>query len=103
MMLPERHVWIFTGVGSAFPSGAFTTRERAERWIRTNRLTGTLTAFPLDEGTFEWALRVGAVTGCARTRGEEPGFVSRFSSAVQEHYHYEDGAGGDMPEGAAQD
>ena len=90
-MLPERHLWIFNGTNSQFPGGVFTSRELAETWIRTRRLSGTLTAYPIDEGCFDWALRVGAVTGRARERGNEPGFVGSFSSAVQEHYHYEEG------------
>ena len=93
-VLPEPHVWVFNGVGGQFPGGVFTSRERAELWIRRHRLTGVLTAYPLDEGAFDWALRVGAVTGRARTRGDEPAFVGTFSSAGQEHYHYYDGATG---------
>jgi hypothetical protein len=50
-----------------------------------------LTAYPLDEGAFDWALRVGAVTGRARERGNESQVVGGFTSAVQEHYHYDDG------------
>ena len=91
-MLPERHVWVFNGIKGHFPGGVFTTRELAEVWIRRNRLSGTLTAYPLDEGAFDWALRVGAVTGRARGRGDEPAFVAGFSSAGQEHYHYEHGS-----------
>lgn len=90
-MRPERHVWVFSGTTGHLPGGVFSTRELAEAWIRTHRLSATLTAYPLDEGCFDWALRVGAVTGRARERGDDPAFVSSFSSAVQEHYHYEDG------------
>jgi hypothetical protein len=90
-MLPDRHVWIFTGAGAAFPGGVFTSRELAEAWIGARRLSGTLTAYPVDEGCFDWALRVGAVTGRARTRGDEPAFVGSFTSAVQDHFHYADG------------
>ena len=90
-MLPERHVWIFNGINGQFPAGVFTSRELAETWIRSRGLSGTLTAYPLDEGSFDWALRVGAVTGNARGRGGDPEFVGSFSSAVQEHYHYENG------------
>ena len=90
-MLPERPVWIFVGTGARFPGGAFASRERAEAWIAERRLSGVLTAYPLDEGCFDWALRVGAVTGRARERGGEPDFVGGFASAVQEHYHYEGG------------
>lgn len=92
-MLPEHPVWIFVGSGARFPGGAFSSRERAEEWIAARRLTGVLTAYPLDEGCFDWAHRVGAVTGRARERGDEPTFVGGFTSAVQEHYHYVDGKG----------
>jgi hypothetical protein len=91
-MLPERHVWVFNGGRTQFPGGVFTSQELAEAWTRTHRLSGTLTAYPIDEGCFDWALRVGAVTGRARDRGDEPAFVAGFSTALQEHYHYEDGA-----------
>ena len=99
-MLPERPVWVFNG-RQGFPSGVFTTRERAEVWITERRLSGVLTAYPIDEGTFDWALRVGAVTGRARTRGSEPEFVASFSSAVQDHYHYVHGIEGALPSLAA--
>ena len=91
-MLPERHIWIFNGTGGRFPGGAFSSRQLAEAWIAQCRLTGVLTAYPVDEGCFDWALRVGAVTGQARLRGDEPEFVGSFSTAGQDHYHYEDGA-----------
>ena len=90
-MLPDRPVWIFVSTGAQFPGGVFTSRARAEAWISERRLDGVLTAYPLDEGAFDWALRAGAVTGRARERGNEPEFVGGFTSAVQEHYHYEDG------------
>lgn len=90
-MTPENHVWVFTGDRGKFPGGVFTTRALAEDWIRRRKLTGVLTAYPLDEGCFDWALRTGAVSGRAQERGDDPAFVSSFSSAVQDHYHYEDG------------
>lgn len=91
-MRPEPCVWIFNGAGGRLPSGVFTTRDGAEVWIRGCRLTGMLTAYPLDEGTFEWAHRRGLITGRARERGDDPGFVGSFTSAIQEHYHYVDGS-----------
>ena len=83
-------VWIFTGPRAQFPSGVFTSREAAERWIRPHRLSGTLTAYPVDVGVYDWAVSVGHF---APTRNDQraPEFIQRFSSASQEHYHYEDG------------
>ena len=69
----------------------FTTREAAELWIRERCLTGVLTAFPLDEGCYDWAMRLRLVTGRAEERGGESAFVASFSSAAQEPHHYKDG------------
>ena len=90
-MLPAKHVWVFVGEGGPSPGGVFSSRANAEAWIRARKLSGTLTAYPVDEGVFDWALRTGAVTGRARERGDEPPFVGSFTSAVQEHFHYVDG------------
>jgi hypothetical protein len=90
-LLPENCIWIFNGEGGQFPAGAFTSRPKAEKWIATHRVSGTLTAYPVDEGVYDWAMRSGAVTGRAKVRGDEPQFVATFSSAIQEHYHYQNG------------
>src|SRR5207249_882841 len=49
-------VWIFTGVKGYFPGGVFTERDVAESWISKNRLTGTLTLYPVNVGAYEWAI-----------------------------------------------
>ena len=84
-------VWIFNGSKGQFPSGVFTQREIAEEWIRNNGLTGTLTAYPLDVGTFDWAVSAGRFTP-SRDDQKSAEFIGRFTSASQEHYHYEDGS-----------
>jgi hypothetical protein len=94
MTLPEHHVWVFNGQGGRFPGGVFTDRSNAESWIAANRLTGVLTAYPLDEGCFDWALRNGVANMRPETlerRRGDPLFVGSFSSAAQEHFHYEAG------------
>lgn len=90
-MLPERHVFVFSRDARSAPGGVFTTRAAAERWIRERRLTGTLAAFPLDEGCHDWAMRLGLVTGKAAERGADAAFVASFSSAAQDHFHYTNG------------
>ena len=90
-MVPEKCVWIFNGDGGRFPGGVFTSRIPAEEWIARHKLAGVLTAYPVDEGCFEWALRSDLITGRARERGNDPTFVGSFSSASQEHFHYTDG------------
>ena len=91
-MIPASHVWIFARGANDAPGGVFTSRDAAEEWIRRNRLSGVLTAYPLDEGSYDWAMRHGLVTGRATQRGDDPAFVASFSSASQEHFHYTDGA-----------
>ncbi len=83
-------VWIFSGPKAQFPSGVFTGREAAERWIQQHRLSGTLTAYPVDVGACDWAV-AGGLFAPKRDNQRSPEFIQRFTSASQEHYHYEDG------------
>lgn len=83
-------VWIFTAPKAQFPSGVFTGREVAERWIHQHRLSGTLTAYPVDVGVYDWAVSGGHFAP-KRDDQRSPEFIQRFSSATQEHYHYEGG------------
>lgn len=86
-------VWVFSGRGP-FPGGVFSTVDRAERWIEQHRLTGTLTAYPLDDGCFDWAVATGC-TGLSAEKlaikREDPDFIGQFSTAAQDHHHYRDG------------
>ncbi len=92
-VLPEQHVWVFNG-GRRFPGGVFTTVDLAEAWISRHRLTGVLTAYPLDEGCFDWAVRQGVTNLKAEklpAKSQDPSFIGGFSTASQEHFHYADG------------
>lgn len=86
-------IWVFNG-GSQFPGGLFTTVDKAEAWIARHKLSGVLTKYPLDEGCFDWAVRTGCHgmrdTTLSRNR-EDPRFIGGFSSASQDHIHYEAG------------
>ena len=62
----------------------------AEDWIRKHQLSGVLTNYPVDVGVFEWAIANGMFTP-KDERQKSAEFVGRFSSASQEHWHYEDG------------
>jgi hypothetical protein len=81
-------VWVFNGGGGAFPSGVFSTREKAEAWIGKNRLTGVLTKYPLNEGAWDWAVREGHFKP-TREDQKTPRFIQRFACG-EEHYHYGD-------------
>jgi hypothetical protein len=83
-------VWIFNGPGTQFPSGVFASREKAEKWIQHYGLSGTLTAYPIDMSAYDWAIAAGHFVP-KREDQRGPEFIQRFSSASQEHYHYERG------------
>jgi hypothetical protein len=88
----EESVWIFSGAKGRFPGGVFSSLDLAERWIRKNKLTGVLTKYPLDIGSFDWAKANGMVSDIAgRKPEEEDQFIGSFSSASFDHFHYEQG------------
>lgn len=81
-------VWVFHADSAQFSSGVFTTKQTAEQWIARHQLSGMLTKYPLDTGVYDWAI----AEGIFKPRQEyQTGtkFIGRFTSASQEHYHYE--------------
>ena len=89
---PSEHktIWVFNGVQSSFPGGLFTQKDLAEGWIKKHKLTGTLTLYPMDVGVYDWAIQNDFFTP-SKDHHRTPLFIGKFSSAGQEHYHYEDG------------
>jgi hypothetical protein len=83
-------VWIFSGENSHLPSGAFSTKERAEEWIVREGLSGVLTRYPMDESVYDWAMRSGAFRPKVDKKMSAKQIQS-FSSAALEHHHYSNG------------
>ena len=48
-------VWIFNQNNSSFSGGVFAELMLAEEWIRKNKLTGVLTKYPINQGTFAYS------------------------------------------------
>jgi hypothetical protein len=90
-MSDNKVVWVFNGAKGKFPSAVFSKKELAEDWVKRNRLTGTLTAYPLDISVYDWSVSNGYFSP-KHDEHRTPDFIGRFSSAYQEHYHYEDGS-----------
>lgn len=91
-MVPEKHVSVFNCGNKGFPGGVFTDRAKAESWIETHRLSGVLTAYPVDEGCYDFAIRYELLSRrCLEKYQGNPEFIGSFSSASLAHYHYEDG------------
>jgi hypothetical protein len=83
-------IWVFNGAQSKFPSGVLSRRDLAENWIKTFRLRGTLTRYPVDISVYDWAIE----RNFFKPKKEEQrsaAFIGKFGAGSQEHYHYEDG------------
>ena len=83
-------IWVFVGSNAKFPSGIFSEKEYAQDWIKKYNLSGVLTLYPLDQGIYDWAINNN--TFSVKKESEmTPEFIQRFTSAAQEHYHFENG------------
>ncbi|NVM86584.1 hypothetical protein FHT32_000207 [Variovorax sp. SG517] len=89
-MADIREVWVFSGVNAKFPSAVFAVKEDAFEWIRKYELTGVLTRYPVGISVYEWAIESGNFKVRSQ-RDSAPEFVGKFSSAMQEHMHFENG------------
>jgi hypothetical protein len=93
-MRAEKPVWIFHASEARFAGGVFEDVASAESWIEKHRLTGLLTAYPVGESCLDWAIRTGSLgmkEEKLKQKSADPAFVGGFTSAAQDHFHYEDG------------
>ncbi|WP_336836491.1 DUF7710 domain-containing protein [Sphingobacterium siyangense] len=74
-------IWVFHGEGGRFSSGVFTSIEKAEIWINKHKLSGVLTAYPIDEGVYDWAL-FNDFFNVKRQTQMEPNFIQTLSHKV---------------------
>jgi len=90
-MIPKNCIWLFI---SDVPSAAFTSKNEAEQWIQDNKLSGVLTAFPLDKSCFDWAVENDALSVRAEKIEEKkanPQFIASCLPASLAHFHYHNG------------
>jgi len=81
-------VWVFHGAGSRFTSGVFATRAQGEEFINRYRLTGTLTKYPVGISAYDWSIQA-KLFEPKKAEHCEAEFIQRYTSASQEHYHYD--------------
>jgi hypothetical protein len=81
-------VWVFHGAGGRFTSGVFASQAQAEAFIERYRLAGTLTKYPVGISAYDWALQE-KLFEPKQPQHYEAGFIQRFTTACQEHYHYD--------------
>lgn len=86
-------VWVFHGAQAQFTSGVFVSLEQADAAIRQFGLSGILTRYPVGTLVYPWAIQQG-IFKVKKPEQESAGFIGQFTSASQEHYHYEDGERG---------
>lgn len=88
-------VWVFNGSNrnNNFPGAVFSTKALAEEWIQKYQLTGVLTKYPVDISVFDWVVanNLGKLENLKEQMQNNPSLIGSFSSAYQEHYHYENG------------
>ncbi|NHZ32468.1 DUF7710 domain-containing protein [Massilia rubra] len=85
-----KEVWVFNGAEGRFPSAVFDARADAQRWIAKNALTGVLTKYPVGISVYEWAIENGQFSA-KNEQQKSSAFIQKFSSAAQEHVHFENG------------
>jgi hypothetical protein len=90
LIVKESAIWVFHSAGAQFSGGVFSTIELAESWILENKLSGLLTAYPLDCGVYNWAVK-NKYFSPKHERHSSSSFIGGFTSASQEHFHYENG------------
>ena len=81
-------VYVFHGEGARFAAAVYSTVEDAKADIGSNRLSGVLTAYPLDKTVYTHVVDEGLFKGKDYA---DPRYIQRFTSAALEHYHFEDG------------
>ncbi len=84
-MEEAKYVWVLT-CGSRFSCGVFSSRELGEAAIKKYGLKGTLTQYPLDSLTYDWAIEKG-LWEPRKPHEREPRFIGRFTSRSK-HYRY---------------
>lgn len=82
-------VWVFNGECSPLPAGIFSHRSLAESWIGKNRLSGTLSEFPLDTGAYDHAV-ANSLFVPKREHEASASFIADFSRRLK-HIHFVDG------------
>jgi hypothetical protein len=79
-------VFIFNGIGYQFPSGVFTTKEKALAWVAKHGLSGTITEMPIDISAYDHAVENDLFTP-KKPHESTPKFMASFSSRLW-HDHF---------------
>lgn len=84
----DRFIFVFHGVDAKFAAGVFESLHDAKRSIATHKMSGMLTRYSMNETAYDYAIRSEFFLP-KPTQSES--FVQKFTSASQEHYHFQNG------------
>ena len=83
-------VWVFMGERGTNPMAIWTAFDAAHKYIHDETLTGSLTAFELDQPVYEWAIKTGKFKAKS-DHHRNIKFRQTFSNQFQEHYNFKEG------------
>lgn len=79
-------LFVVNGFNSTLPCAIFSTKEKAEEWVKMNDIKGTITEMPIDISAYHQAIRDGLFA--PRNEKEKSAFfIATFSSRLW-HEHY---------------
>ena len=83
-------VWVFTGEKGTNPMGIWSTLDAAHKYIHDEQLSGSLTAFEVDQPVYEWAIKTDRFKP-KQDQHRSLKFRQTFSNQYQEHYTFKEG------------
>ncbi|OTG67721.1 DUF7710 domain-containing protein [Acinetobacter silvestris] len=83
-------VFIFNFDRSCFSSAVFSSFSLANTWIQKNYLSGVLTEYPLNQGSYDWAIEQGYFK-VKSPIDRAPIFIGSFISTHQKRWYFKDG------------
>ena len=85
-----KFVWVFNAEDARFPCAVFSSLELGTSWVEQHKLSGVLTAYPLDTSVLEWAVQEQRFVP-SKPHHASAHFIGSFTSASQPHHHFTDG------------
>ncbi|OTG80402.1 hypothetical protein [Acinetobacter sp. ANC 4648] len=83
-------VFVFNFNKACFSSAVFSSFTLANIWIKKNYLSGVLTEYPLNQGSYDWAIEQGYFK-VKSPIDRSPVFIGSFISVYQKCWHFMDG------------
>jgi hypothetical protein len=83
-------IWVFIGERGTNPMGVWSSLDAAHKYIHDETLSGSLTAFELDQPVYDWAIKTGKFKP-KHDQHRSLKFRQTFNNQFQEHYAFKEG------------